>query len=164
MTTAGEFDQVQLPVSGEAQGIAAGPDGNIWFTTAAGRIGRISPGVASNCTSDATTLCLNSGRFQVRADWQATSQGTSGHGSAVSLTTDTGTFWFFDENSVEVIVKVLDGCGLNGHVWVFAAGLTNVGVTLTVTDTQTTESKTYSSSDGVAFQPIQDTSAFATCP
>jgi hypothetical protein len=29
---------------------------------------------------------------------------------------------------------MIDGCGLNGHYWVFAGGLTNVKVVLTVTD------------------------------
>jgi streptogramin lyase len=161
ITAAGEFSEVPLPVAGEARGITAGPDGNIWFTTTAGRI---APGSVSNCTADATTLCLNGGRFQVRADWQASSLGTSGHGNAVSLTGDTGTFWFFNADSVEIIVKVLDGCSLGGHSWVFAAGLTNVGVTLTVTDTQADETRIYTNAANTAFAPIQDTAAFSTCP
>jgi hypothetical protein len=32
-----------------------------------------------------------------------------------------------------------DACSSSGHTWVFAGGLTNVGVTVTVTDTQTDE-------------------------
>jgi hypothetical protein len=59
---------------------------------------------------------------------------------------------------------VLDGCALNGRWWVFAGGLTNVGVTLTVTDTQTGEFRTYTSPIGVPFAPLQDTTAFANCP
>jgi hypothetical protein len=35
-------------------------------------------------------------------------------------TTDTGAFWFFAAANVELIVKVLDGCALNGAHWVFA--------------------------------------------
>ena len=77
---------------------------------------------------------------------------------------DTGYFWFFEASSVEVVVKVLDGCPLNAHSWVFAGGLTNVGVTLTVTDTQTGAVKTYTNPPDTALAPIQDTSAFATCP
>ena len=118
----------------------------------------------SSCTADATTLCLNGGRYQVRAEWEVPAQGRSGHGSAVPLSSDTGTFWFFQASSVEVVVKVLDGCSSNGHAWVFAGGLTNVGVTLTVTDVQTDEARTYTNPADTAFQPIQDTSAFATCP
>ena len=59
---------------------------------------------------------------------------------------------------------MLSGCGLNNHYWVFAAGLTNVEVTLTVRDTQSGSEKTYFNPLGTAFQPVQDTSAFETCP
>jgi hypothetical protein len=88
----------------------------------------------------------------------------SGVGSAVPLTSDSGYFWFFDAANIEIVVKTLNGCGVNGRYWVFAAGLTDVEVTLRVTDTQTGALKTYVNPRGIAFQPIQDTSAFATCP
>ena len=45
-----------------------------------------------------------------------------------------------------------------------AGGLTDVNVVLTVTDTMTGLVRTYVNPQGTAFQPIQDTSAFATCP
>ena len=82
---------------------------------------------------------------------------------AVSLTPDTGYFWFFDASNVEVVVKVLNGCSTNGHYWFFASGLTNVGVQLEVTDTVTGAMKPYSNPSGTAFQPVQDTAAFP-CP
>jgi hypothetical protein len=88
----------------------------------------------------------------------------SGQGVAVALTPDTGYFWFFGAENLETIVKVADGCTLNSRHWLFAAGLTNVEVTLTVTDTQTGEVKSYVNPADTAFQPIQDTGAFATCP
>ena len=59
---------------------------------------------------------------------------------------------------------MLDGCALNGRFWIFAAGLTNVETTISVTDTWSDTAKTYTRPGGPAFQPIQDTSAFATCP
>ena len=80
------------------------------------------------------------------------------------MTDDTGTFWFFEASSIELVVKVLDACSSSGHSWVFAGGLTNVGVTITVTDTRTNEAKSYTNPASSAFQPIQDTAAFATCP
>ena len=113
------------------------------------------------CSADATTLCLNSGRFQVQTQW-TTPQGQSGAGQAVGLTSDTGYFWFFSSNNAEVIVKVVDGRAFNSRFWVFAGGLTNVNVVMTVTDTLTGTFKTYTNPQGVAFQPIQDTSAFAS--
>ena len=43
-------------------------------------------------------------------------------------------------------------------------GLTNTRVRITVTDTRTGASKQYNNPQGTAFQPIQDTGAFASCP
>jgi hypothetical protein len=116
----------------------------------------------ASCTPNSTTLCLNGGRFQVRAAWQSTT--ASGQGTAVSLTPDTGYFWFFNSANVEMIVKVLDACALNGRKWVFSGGLTDVNVVLTVTDAQTGAVRTYVNPRGTAYQPVQDTSAFSTCP
>jgi len=115
------------------------------------------------CQPDAHTLCLNNGRFSVTAEFQRTPEGTSSPATAVPLTSDTGYFWFFDPNNVEVVTKVLNGCSTNGHYWFFASGLTNVGVQISVTDTLTGTSKPYSNAVGSAFQPIQDTAAFP-CP
>jgi hypothetical protein len=63
-----------------------------------------------------------------------------------------------------MVVKVLNGCALGRHYWVFAGGLTNVRTVITVTDTKNGQVKTYVNRQGTAFQPIQDTSAFASCP
>ena len=114
------------------------------------------------CVPSDTRLCLNGGRFQVEAQW--TANGTTGAGHAVALTSDTGTFWFFNSANVEVIVKVLNACGLNQRYWFFAGGLTDVKVRLTVTDTQTGKVKLYDNPQRTPFRPIQDTNAFATCP
>src|SRR5438105_4286391 len=51
--------------------------------------------LAGPCVTGSTTLCLNNGRFQVQVAWKVPAQGTSGNGTAVSLTGDTGYFWFF---------------------------------------------------------------------
>lgn len=121
-----------------------------------------SPAVPT-CVPTATAQCLSEGRFRVETRW-TTPDGRSGAGQAVPLTSDTGAFWFFDAANLETVVKVLDACAFSGKRWVFATGLTNVGVVLTVTDTRTGNVKTYESLQGVAFAPIQDTSAFDSCP
>ena len=82
---------------------------------------------------------------------------------AVSLTPDSGYFWFLEPSNIELVVKVLGACSTAGHHWVFAAGLTNLEVTLTVKDTATNQVRTYTNAAGVAFLPVQDTSTFA-CP
>ncbi|HVT17533.1 MAG TPA: PQQ-binding-like beta-propeller repeat protein [Thermoanaerobaculia bacterium] len=115
------------------------------------------------CTPDATTLCLNAGRFQVIANW-VTADGLAGPARAVPLTSDTGYLWFFNPSNVEVIVKVLNGCSVDKSYWVFAGGLTNVRTVITVTDTRTGAQQRYINRQGIAFQPIQDTSAFPSCP
>jgi hypothetical protein len=129
-------------------------------------LGRRYPGTLPPpppCDEGPATLCLGpGGRFELKTRW-ATDQGTSGAGMAETITGDTGYFWFFNANNVEAIVKVLNGCPVNGHWWVFAGGLTNVEVALTVRDTTSDETKTYSNDQGDPFQPIQDTGAFV-CP
>lgn len=120
----------------------------------------VQPGV---CTPSATTLCLADNRFEVTADWR-TSQGTSGPGQAVPQTGSAGQFWFFSEDNVEVTVKVLDACSFADHFWVFSSGLTNVEVTLTVTDTQTGQQQVYFNPLDRTFETVTDTRAFATCP
>lgn len=120
----------------------------------------LSPSTSSECTEDSTTLCLNDNRFEVRASY-VTNNGQSGDGRVVELTSDTGYFWFFGESNVEVVVKVLDACGLNGQFWVFAGGLTDQGVQLTVRDTVTGRIWNGGNALGQAFRTITDTSALS---
>ena len=119
-------------------------------------------GAAAGCVPGATALCLNNGRFRVTASFQSSTG--SGAGQAVPLTSDTGYFWFFTGTNVEMVVKVVNGCSFNSRYWTFAGGLTNVGVTLTVIDTQDGTARTYVNPIGTAFLPIQDTAAFSRCP
>jgi hypothetical protein len=114
------------------------------------------------CTPDAQSLCLSGGRFKVQAAWQSST--SSGNGTAIPGSSDTGQFWFFSASNVEMVVKVLNGCSINTRYWVFAGGLTNVKVTMTVTDMQNATLNTYINNLDTPFAPIQDTNAFATCP
>ena len=123
-----------------------------------------APKLQPLCVADEHTLCLDSSRFSVTAEYRLSPEGPSVPATAVTLTDATGYFWFFDSSNVELIVKVLNGCAFNNHYWVFAAGLTNVGVHVTVTDMRTQTVQTYDNNVGTAFAPIQDTNAFATCP
>lgn len=124
----------------------------------------VQPATAGACVVDEHTLCLNAGRFQVRAHW-ARPDGSEGEGTGIPLTADSGYFWFFDSTNIEVVVKVLNGCALTDAYWVFAAGLTNIAVDLTVTDTATGAVYTRNNAQGFAFAPVQATTAFPTsCP
>jgi ELWxxDGT repeat protein len=109
------------------------------------------------CGPSERALCLG-GRFQVEATWRDF-QGNEGQGNAVSLTGDTGYFWFFDAANVEVVLKVLDGRGVNGHYWAFYGALSNVEYTLTITDIQTGAVRRYVNPPG-RLGSVGDTNAF----
>ena len=126
---------------------------------------RLDPGTTATttCTPSATAMCLNNNRFKVEATFD-TSSGQSGQAQTVKLTDETGYLWFFSSNNIEVVVKALNACSFNNRYWVYSAGLTDVHVVLTVTDTETGVVRTYTNPQGRPFQPILDSSAFATCP
>jgi ELWxxDGT repeat protein len=132
--------------------------------SAAKEAGTARPGAAATepataCVPSATRLCLNDGRFAVEARWKDF-EGNTGSGKAVTLAGgDTGYFWFFDEDNVEVVLKVLDGRPLNGKFWVFYGALSSVEYTLTVTDTVTGTVKTYTNPSG-KLASVADTGAF----
>ena len=109
------------------------------------------------CAGDG--LCLAQGRFAVTADWR-TSDGQFGGGQPRPLSDASGTFWFFHPENTELVVKVIDACSYNGRRWVYAAGLTDVEVTLRVRDEATGAVKTYTNPQGRPFQPIVDSDAF----
>ena len=118
---------------------------------------------ASGCTAGATALCLNKGRFRVEVAWDA--NGTSGAGQAVpEAAADSGLFWFFNAANWELMVKVLDGCALNGNYWVYSAATTDVHYVLTVTDTLTGRVNHYENPAGKPAAATTDSSAFPTCP
>jgi hypothetical protein len=114
----------------------------------------ITVSAEKGCLPDANTLCLQGGRFAV------TARGAGRGAPAVQLTDESGYFWFFSSTNVEVVVKVLKACP---RFWVFAAGMTNVSVELTVTDTNTGAVRRYTNPSGTPFAPVLDTSAF-DCP
>ena len=118
----------------------------------------------AGCEAGSTHLCLNQGRFLVRAIW-GDYLGNSGSGIATQVTPDTGYFHFFTPNNVEVLVKALDGCDarLGHHFWFFAGGLTDVQVELRVFDTVTGDYRLYTNTRGTTFDPILDIDAFDTC-
>ncbi|HEX6864644.1 MAG TPA: ELWxxDGT repeat protein, partial [Thermoanaerobaculia bacterium] len=110
------------------------------------------------CQPSSRSLCLGNGRYRVEATWKDF-QGHKGTGTAVAITGDTGYFWFFSPANVEVILKVLDGTGLNGHRWVFYGALSSVEYTITVTDTQTGLTRRYFNPMG-QLASVGDTTSF----
>ncbi len=108
----------------------------------------IQPKAAAPCAPGSATLCLAGSRFQVTVDWEIPTQGRSGQGIGVPISSDTGYFWFFNDANVEVAVKVLDGRAIDGHFWIFVAALSDLKYTLRVTDTQTGVTKAWDNPEG----------------
>ena len=113
--------------------------------------------LADVCQAGSKALCLNGGRFRVDVAWKTS--GGAGAGQPVPLTSDTGAFWFFQPSNLELMVKVLDARAFDGHFWVFFGALSDVGYTITVTDTATGSVREYENPPG-RLASFADTSAF----
>jgi len=110
---------------------------------------------AGVCESSGGRLCLLDDRFSVEVsfiDPNVADPAADSERAAIvlpSLTTDnTGFFWFFNRENVELAVKVLDGRAINGNFWLLYGSLSDVEYEITVTDTVTGESKTYRNEAG----------------
>jgi hypothetical protein len=126
----------------------------------------------ATCVADANTLCaLGDARFKVNVDWKDF-DGNTGQAMVTDgqRFPDGGWFFFFgssaalDPDGFDVFAQLLDNCTFNDHFWVFASATTNVEYTITVTDTQTNLTRSYSNPLGNASPAVTDTQAFATCP
>lgn len=97
------------------------------------------------CRQDERSLCLIDDRFEVRVQYR--DQFNGGHGFAqvkpVAGSDVTGLFYFFNENNIELIVKMIDGRSLNDFFWTFYGALSTVEYWITVRDTDSGEVATY---------------------
>ena len=116
------------------------------------------------CEPDADTFCALNGDFKIEVTWEK-KNGETGVGRVVpSATSDnTGIFYFFDDQNWELLLKVLDGCTINHHFWVFGGAATNVKYQIRVTDLVTDDVWIYDNPQGQSSEAITDTSAFNTC-
>ena len=125
----------------------------------------VAPG-PSTCVPADDTLCLLDDRFQVRVQWRnqhSSGEHGIGHAAPFPGSQKTGTFWFFNDANVELIVKALDGETVNGNFWLFYGALSDVEYWLTVVDTATGGSKTYHNQPG-ELCGVPDTGAFPGDP
>lgn len=99
------------------------------------------------CISSPTSLCLSNNRFRASILW-ADTQGNTGEGKSYLITPDTGAFTFFNDDNLEVVVKVIDGRTVNGYWWVFYASLTDVEFKLSVQDMITGRAVVYYNNQG----------------
>ncbi|HVT03220.1 MAG TPA: trypsin-like peptidase domain-containing protein [Thermoanaerobaculia bacterium] len=120
-------------------------------------------GGAAPCVPGPTVLCLGENRFKVSLSARDQRTGTTAIGQAIPQNEIVGYFSLpaltMQPKNPEVFVKILDGRAITGKYWLFYGGLTDVGFTLTVTDTATASVRTYTKTPG-SLCGGADTSAF----
>ena len=116
------------------------------------------PPIYGPCTPTTDVLQFTGG-YSVRMCWQA-SDGRTGQAKAgLWASGESGLLWFFERDNAEALVKVLDGCPINGYRWVFVAPVTDLGLSLRVTG-PTGQTWDYTNSVGVTAPSRSDTNAF----
>ncbi len=138
-----------VPAAGQAQGFPLG--------TAAVAVADDdgSPG----CAVADRHLCLLGGRFKVEVEWRNQRNGQRGFGHALLGSDQSGYFWFDNADSIELVVKALDGRPITGAHWLFYGALSDVEYWVTVTDTATGSVKLYRNAPG-NICGVGDTAAF----
>jgi hypothetical protein len=117
-----------------------------------------------SCVEDADTACFQNGRFAASVVWRA-ADGRGNDGKAIEVSDQSALFYFFDSSNAEMLIKVVDACGVAGleGYWFFVAATTDLGYTLTVTDTATGVSKQVSNLLGRPAEPVVDPLTFRSC-
>ncbi len=103
-------------------------------------------GYSGECRDDVQSLCLQGGRFEVRVAWNNPQiAGDQGVGTAIPIagSQESGMFWFFGAENVELVVKMLDASGFTGTFWHFYGALSDVEYWISTRDTVTDASRTY---------------------
>ncbi len=149
--------------------VVPGTEARLWLNASTeadepAGIGRVDVSIEQPGTlfcGDPAQLCLHGGAFRVGVSWRDF-EGRTGRATAAVQSEDSGAFSFFDPANWELMIKVLDGCGINGHFWVFAGAATNIEYTIEVTPSDGA-SKIYTNPLGSSAVPTLDTEAIA-CP
>ncbi len=85
----------------------------------------------TDCRPETASLVFDGG-FKVAVCYE-TAGGEIGEGKAgIWASGEAGLLWFFNRDNAEVLVKVLNGCHLTGHRWVYVAPVTDLAFNLYV--------------------------------
>ena len=91
----------------------------------------LNAGEGTDCEPGGHALTV-SGGYRVSLCYE-TANGLVGDALDWGLdSTHSGLLYFFNRDNVEILIKVLDGCGVNGHRWVFVAPVTDLAFNLQV--------------------------------
>ncbi|REJ77191.1 MAG: hypothetical protein DWQ36_17495 [Acidobacteria bacterium] len=119
--------------------------------------------------ADAPEQVLLGDRFEVVASWRLPSQPEVERNALVvprapGTSEESALFGFLDRDNWELLVKVLDGCEINGHFWVYGAAATDLGFRVRVLDTVTNALWDYESPAGERAPAFTDVEALSICP
>lgn len=152
------------PVSASAAELAVTADGTVILSQLLLDGVDVVRSTEARCLPGATVLCLLDGRFEISATWRDGRGRIRPAKVAPSRTEASGILWFASSDNYELLIKVLDGCRVNGRYWVFVAATTNLGLELRVIDRLTGLERRYTNPAGTRARTITDTQAFPTCP
>ena len=88
------------------------------------------PTSEENCP--ATRACLNRAKFWVSVTYHDAYWKPATVLKDANLPDSAALFWFYDKNNPELLVKVLNGCAINGHWWVYGSAATDRDYEVTV--------------------------------
>jgi hypothetical protein len=109
------------------------------------------PVACTTCIPDAATACMLGSRFKVTVAWSDPTFG-GGPGKPIRYAENRAqvhpiygpiiesaffSFYDFFPDSVETMVKMTKGVGINNHYWVFVTGFSGAAYSVTVQDTRT---------------------------
>ena len=127
-------------------------------TSSADPVRGLSAGASTDCEPGAAAMTL-AGGYKVSMCYE-TYAGETGDALDWGLdSSQSGLLYFFERNNVEVLIKVLDGCGVNGHRWVFVAPVTDLAFNLHV-ESPTGERWTHTNRLGRTADAAANVSAF----
>ena len=116
---------------------------------------------SGGCVPDAWTVCLLGGRFEIKVNWEDYQHVHRDALVASAGTPESALFYFRQPANWEFLIKIIDGCSLNGKYWVYFAAATDVGYVVTVRDTQSTAPpREYTNTLGTASPAVNDSGAF----
>ncbi len=143
---------------------ALGPGAPAFGRTGAFAVASVpAPGEMTDCEPGETAAVLSDG-YEARMCFEMPSGARVDASNYHLESTASGLLYFFDRDNVEVLVKVLDGCAINGHRWVFAAAVTDLAFNLEITERATGRAFTHGNPRGMTAATAGDAAAFPCDP
>ncbi|HQR66336.1 MAG TPA: NHL repeat-containing protein [Thermoanaerobaculia bacterium] len=133
----------------EPSDVAVDATGDVYVSDSGNAVVRkITVTRGGTCVQDASTVCLIGRRYRVTSHWQNQyAGGQAGTLSATALTDATATFWYFDANTFEYLIRVNTATD-NGHAWISISTFTDVEFWIEVTDMASGQHAEYHSPAG----------------